>query len=337
MAFWNIYYGTIHFVMPVVALVWLYRKAPARYVRWRNTLVFMLGISIVAFWLYPLMPPRLMPTHYDFVDGASRFFNFGPQVHVAMGPNGEPTRAALSAFGNLFAAMPSLHVGWSTWSVLALWPARAASLGAGAARAVPDQHPVLHRRHRQPLDSRRGRWLGGARSRIRVRGGRRANPRSGVDGAADVTAEMHLAVTPHGSRAPWERGLVLTEPRSPLGPRRVARGRACPPRSCRCRRWSPTTHVRRIRARATEHVARRVYAADGDPNEPVTVVVAHGVDALVTIVGVIVAGRIAAPVDGRDPVDRLRAVHEAAGSTLTVSDRACADAARGGCRVANRL
>jgi hypothetical protein len=122
MAFWNIYYGTIHFVMPVVALVWLYRKAPARYVRWRNTLVFMLGISIVAFWLYPLMPPRLMPTHYDFVDGASRFFNFGPQVHVAMGPNGEPTRAALSAFGNLFAAMPSLHVGWSTWSVLALWP-----------------------------------------------------------------------------------------------------------------------------------------------------------------------------------------------------------------------
>ena len=38
MAFWNIYYGTIHFVVPVVALVWLYRKAPARYVRWRNTL-----------------------------------------------------------------------------------------------------------------------------------------------------------------------------------------------------------------------------------------------------------------------------------------------------------
>ena len=51
MAFWNIYYGTIHFVMPVVALVWLYRKAPARYVRWRNTMVLMLAISIVVFWL----------------------------------------------------------------------------------------------------------------------------------------------------------------------------------------------------------------------------------------------------------------------------------------------
>jgi membrane-associated phospholipid phosphatase len=26
------------------------------------------------------------------------------------------------AYGNLFAAMPSLHVGWSTWSAFALWP-----------------------------------------------------------------------------------------------------------------------------------------------------------------------------------------------------------------------
>src|SRR2546423_184074 len=36
MAFWNLYYGTIHFAMPVVALVVLYRKAPARYLRGRT-------------------------------------------------------------------------------------------------------------------------------------------------------------------------------------------------------------------------------------------------------------------------------------------------------------
>ena len=30
-SFWNIYYGTIHFVMPVVALIVMYRSAPARY------------------------------------------------------------------------------------------------------------------------------------------------------------------------------------------------------------------------------------------------------------------------------------------------------------------
>lgn len=122
MAFWNIYYGTIHFVIPVVALVWLYRKAPVRYVRWRNTIVFMLAFSIVAFWLYPLMPPRLMPERFGFVDAAAAFFNFGPQVRVHIGADGQPTAAAIREFGNLFAAMPSLHVGWSTWSVLAIWP-----------------------------------------------------------------------------------------------------------------------------------------------------------------------------------------------------------------------
>ncbi len=122
MAFWNIYYGTIHFVMPVVSLVWLYRKAPVRYVRWRNTLLFMLAIALLGFWLYPLMPPRLMPARYGFVDAAAHFFNFGPQVRVTIGANGHPDAAAIKAFGNLFAAMPSLHVGWSTWSVLAIWP-----------------------------------------------------------------------------------------------------------------------------------------------------------------------------------------------------------------------
>ncbi len=122
MAFWNIWYGTIHFVMPVVVLVWLYRKLPARYVRWRNTLVLMLGVSILAFWAYPLMPPRLMPTRYGFVDTAAEFFNFGPQVRVHLGPDGQPSARAIATYGNLFAAMPSLHVGWSTWSVLAVWP-----------------------------------------------------------------------------------------------------------------------------------------------------------------------------------------------------------------------
>jgi hypothetical protein len=122
MSFWNIYYGTIHFVIPVVALVLLYRKLPARYVQWRNTLACMLALALLGFWLYPLMPPRLMPAQYGFVDTAGRFFNFGPQVHVHFDSHGQPTAAAIRAYGNLFAAMPSLHVGWSTWCAFALWP-----------------------------------------------------------------------------------------------------------------------------------------------------------------------------------------------------------------------
>ena len=122
LAFWNIYYGTIHFVGPIAGLVWLYRRFPARYVRWRNTLLVMLALGIVCFWAYPLMPPRLMSDRYGFVDTAAAYFNFGPQQHIAIGADGEPSGAAVAAFGNLFAAMPSLHVGWSTWTVLAVFP-----------------------------------------------------------------------------------------------------------------------------------------------------------------------------------------------------------------------
>ena len=64
----------------------------------------------------------LMPSSYGFVDGAARYFNFGPQVKVQFGANGQPTAAAVAQFGNLFAAMPSLHIGWSTWCALVLVP-----------------------------------------------------------------------------------------------------------------------------------------------------------------------------------------------------------------------
>lgn len=109
-SFWNIYYGTIHFVMPVIALIWLYRKAPARYVRWRNTLLILLALGVLAFWLYPLAPPRLMPESYGFVDTAFGYMNFGKPATTK------------SEAGNFYAAMPSLHMGWSTWCTCALWP-----------------------------------------------------------------------------------------------------------------------------------------------------------------------------------------------------------------------
>jgi hypothetical protein len=119
-SFWNIYYGTVHFVMPVVALVLLWRRAPERYIVWRNTLLLMLVIGLVLFWAYPLMPPGLMPQR-GFVDTAAEFFNFGPQQRVVL-VHGVPNAAAKAAFGNLFAAMPSFHGGWSMWSTLAMLP-----------------------------------------------------------------------------------------------------------------------------------------------------------------------------------------------------------------------
>ena len=118
---WNVYYGTIHFVVPVVALVTLWRRAPERYLVWRNILLVMLALAVLSFWAYPLMPPRLMPARFGFVDTASQFFSYGTQQPVVL-VGGIPDAASRDAFGNLFAAMPSLHVGWATWSSLALLP-----------------------------------------------------------------------------------------------------------------------------------------------------------------------------------------------------------------------
>jgi hypothetical protein len=111
-SFENIWYGSIHFVMPVVVLVWLYRRAPARYVRWRNVLFVVFGLGLLGFWLYPAMPPRLMPARYGFVDTAVKYFGLGKPA-----PSNNK-----DAYGNLYAAVPSLHLGWSSWCTFALYP-----------------------------------------------------------------------------------------------------------------------------------------------------------------------------------------------------------------------
>jgi hypothetical protein len=108
---WNIFYGTFHFVVTVVALVLLFRRFPARYPRWRNTLAATTALALIGFATYPLMPPRLLPASYGFVDtlrayGSLWSFDSGPVARVS----------------NQYAAMPSLHFAWSMWSTLVLWP-----------------------------------------------------------------------------------------------------------------------------------------------------------------------------------------------------------------------
>ncbi len=109
--FWNLFYGTFHFVVTIAALVLLFRRFPARYPRWRNTLAATTGLALIGFATYPLMPPRLLPEPYGFVDTLRVFgglwsFESGPVAQVS----------------NQYAAMPSLHFAWSTWSALVLYP-----------------------------------------------------------------------------------------------------------------------------------------------------------------------------------------------------------------------
>jgi hypothetical protein len=108
--FWNIYYGLLHFAVPALVLIFLYRRHFERYRLWRNTAALMLLISLLGFWLYPVLPPRLLPAHYGFFD-ASHFGGIGPIGQAEAGP-----------MANAYAAMPSLHIGWSSWCAFALAP-----------------------------------------------------------------------------------------------------------------------------------------------------------------------------------------------------------------------
>jgi hypothetical protein len=109
--FWNLFYGTFHFVVTAFCIVWLFRRFPERYVRWRTTLAITTALALFGFALYPLVPPRLLPTSYGFVDTLR---DYGGLWSFDSG--------AMSKVSNQYAAMPSLHFAWSTWCALVLVP-----------------------------------------------------------------------------------------------------------------------------------------------------------------------------------------------------------------------
>jgi hypothetical protein len=122
-AFWNFYYDTAHFFVPLGIAIYLYVKFPARYVLMRNTFfILLLGVAQLAWLAFPITPPKFMPEKYGFVDTQVEYFNIGPQMPLAYGADGEPTEEMVSAVGNLYGGLPSHHVSWAMFSVLALWP-----------------------------------------------------------------------------------------------------------------------------------------------------------------------------------------------------------------------
>ncbi|MEH0579438.1 phosphatase PAP2 family protein [Streptomyces sp. B21-108] len=106
--FFDFYYESFHFVVPLSVLAVLYWRRPVDY-RWaRSSLGFATLLALVGFWLYPLAPPRLMPNLgvIDTVHGVQDF--------------SKPDYGTLTALTNQYAAMPSLHFGWSLWCGLVI-------------------------------------------------------------------------------------------------------------------------------------------------------------------------------------------------------------------------
>ena len=110
--FWNIFYGSAHFIVTVVALVYLFRRMSRRYPLWRNTLACTTALALIGYATYPLMPPRLLPATYGFVDTLKE-----------VGGLWSFESGAVAKVSNQYAAMPSLHFAWSTWCAFVLVPA----------------------------------------------------------------------------------------------------------------------------------------------------------------------------------------------------------------------
>lgn len=126
--FWNFFYGSFHFVVTVFALVVLFRRFPARYLRWRNVLALTTALALIGFAAYPLMPPRLMPASYGFVDTLRVY-----------GGLWSFDSAAVQKLSNQYAAMPSLHFAWAVWCSLVLVPA----LRRRTSKVLAVLYPVL--------------------------------------------------------------------------------------------------------------------------------------------------------------------------------------------------
>ncbi|MFF0293776.1 phosphatase PAP2 family protein [Kitasatospora sp. NPDC004614] len=104
----NYYYATLHFIVTIGVLVWLYRSHPGRYAAARTVLFVTTGIALLGFYFFPLAPPRLMDA--GFVDTVT--------VHQTWGSMASGAGAHVS---NQFAAMPSMHIGWSMWCGLTIF------------------------------------------------------------------------------------------------------------------------------------------------------------------------------------------------------------------------
>ncbi|MFD9338449.1 phosphatase PAP2 family protein [Streptomyces sp. NPDC060028] len=105
----NYYYATLHFIVTIGVLVWIYRFHPGRYAATRMVLFATTGVALLGYYFYPLAPPRLM-NGQDFVDTVLVHHTWGSMAS-----------GNLKHMSNQYAAMPSMHIGWSLWCGLTIF------------------------------------------------------------------------------------------------------------------------------------------------------------------------------------------------------------------------
>ena len=133
------FYRLCVLAVPAV-LIWLYVCWPARYRYLRTVVVVTTLLDLPLVWLFPEAPPRFAQ------DGVVDYMATYDILNAAASRTPQPGL-------NLLAAMPSMHIAWTTWCAYAAWsvlrqrqPARRM-----AGMAVPLAHRVRRTRDRTPL------------------------------------------------------------------------------------------------------------------------------------------------------------------------------------------
>lgn len=104
----NYYYATLHFVVTIAVLIWLYLHRPAHYRAARTALYTATALALVGFAFFALAPPRFL-TGAGFIDTVVKHHTWGSWA------SGD-----VASLSNQYAAMPSVHIIWSGWCGLTL-------------------------------------------------------------------------------------------------------------------------------------------------------------------------------------------------------------------------
>lgn len=97
----NWLYVNSHFTVTVVFLAWLYLFHNENFYFVRNMFMVAMGIALVGYALYPTAPPRMLPGD-GFTDTIASFTSVDQDSN------------AVSLLVNKYAAVPSMHIGFSS-------------------------------------------------------------------------------------------------------------------------------------------------------------------------------------------------------------------------------
>lgn len=92
-------YVSVHLAGTAAVLVWVYRRRRDEYARLRNTLALATGLGVVVYALFPAAPPRLAGLGIADTVSAATSLNLDSSL--------------ISSLYNPYAAVPSMHIGFS--------------------------------------------------------------------------------------------------------------------------------------------------------------------------------------------------------------------------------